>query len=148
MNPSYFSLFRPFFPIYIVFLCCYNNCLHLPSVDVLILMDPNGLPLPFIKETTRLYTSPWWQSLRLCRHLSLEHNVGSHSSTLLGVQILCTDEVVPGHRARQLKQSMVSSITNKAGDFSYLGWVWYAVLHILPGQPALGCTAYHCAGSP
>ena len=45
LDPSCFSRFSPFFPFMLYFLYCCNNCLLLPPVNVLILMDPNGLPL-------------------------------------------------------------------------------------------------------
>ena len=60
LNPSCFSLFGPFslFMLHFVYgsnncLLLTLNCLLLPLVDILILMDPNGSPLP--KETTTVY---------------------------------------------------------------------------------------------
>ena len=58
LNPSCFSLFRPFFQFILYFLYCCNNCLHLthlcflsPPVDVLILMDPNSSLLQVFNPT-------------------------------------------------------------------------------------------------
>ena len=65
MNPSCFSLFGPFSPFMLHFVCCFDNCLLLthnclllPPVDVLILMDPNGSPLQVINPCQGDYRGP------------------------------------------------------------------------------------------
>ena len=53
-----FESIQSFSPFILHFVHCFNNCLLLPLVDVLILMDPNGSSLQVInpiKETTMAY---------------------------------------------------------------------------------------------
>ena len=78
LNPSGFSLFSPYSPFVLHFVHCCNNCFYLthnclllPPVHVLILMDPNGSPLQVLtlsEETTTVPYETTCSSLIPCRH--------------------------------------------------------------------------------
>ena len=73
LGPSCFSQYSLLFPFMLYFCTvtvCVNMLTHFPLVDVLVLMDPNGLPLQVFNPKLRtawLYTIPLGCSIP-CRH--------------------------------------------------------------------------------
>ena len=79
LNPSCYNLFSLFSPFVLHFVYCYSNCLLLthnclllPLVDVLILMDPNGLPLQVFKLVKEDYYGPRCDQ-RVARSIPCRH---------------------------------------------------------------------------